>query len=61
MEKAKARELMEVMAPRDSGTGSTFTDAKLAAFNSGYIDSYDEALDLLEQDIIVEKEKGKKK
>ncbi|MEW6064120.1 hypothetical protein P378_06805 [Desulforamulus profundi] len=60
MEKDQVRDLVEVTAPRTGFPRSTFTDLQVDAFNSKYIDSYDEALDLLEEhDITVAKGKYK--
>lgn len=59
MEK-EVKDLVEATAPRTEIPKNTFTDLQVDAFNSKYIDSYDEALDLLEKrDITVSKGKYK--
>lgn len=60
MEKEKVRNLVEVTAPREEDTESTFSDAQLTAFRSGQLNGYDEALDLLDKrDITLKKGKYK--
>lgn len=57
MEK-EVKDLVEVTAPKESFSGNTFTDLQLGAYKSGYVDSYDEAIQLLERHDITGK-KGK--
>ncbi|GAB6179776.1 hypothetical protein JCM14036_10950 [Desulfotomaculum defluvii] len=45
----QVKDLVEVMAPKEGSANSTFTDAQLATFQSDYVDSYDETLELLEK------------
>ena len=59
MEK-EVKELVEATAPSKGSNRNMFTEAQLGALNSNYIDSYDEALDLLEKkDITVQRSKYK--
>ncbi|MDO7786338.1 hypothetical protein [Desulforamulus aquiferis] len=54
------RRLVEVTAPRGENTGITFSDQQIKAVKSGYLSSYDEVLDLLDEyDITVQKGKYK--
>jgi len=60
MERGHVQDLVEAPAPRAGFRRSSFTNLQVNAFDSGYIDSYDEALDLLEDhDITLRKGKYK--
>lgn len=61
MEK-EVKELVKVTAPSKGTNQNMFTDAQLGVLNSGYIDHYDEALELLEKkDITVQRSRDKGK
>lgn len=60
MEK-EVKELVEVTAPTKGLNKTAFSDAQIGAFQSGYIDGYDEALALLEKkDITITQNKNRK-
>ncbi|GAB6158338.1 hypothetical protein JCM39194_15380 [Desulfotomaculum varum] len=49
MEKDQVRKLVQATSPRTAVADDVFTEQQTAVFQSKYIDSYDEALDLLEK------------
>ncbi|WP_041274651.1 hypothetical protein [Desulforamulus reducens] len=58
----EVKDLVEVTAPREGSLKSTFTDAQIGTFHSGYVDSYDEAMQLLEKhDLTVKRSNNKGK
>ncbi|AEF93488.1 hypothetical protein Desca_0598 [Desulfotomaculum nigrificans CO-1-SRB] len=61
MEKGQVRDLVEATAPREDFSGNSFTNVQLDTFRSRYIDTYDEALDLLEDHDITVRRSGKYK
>lgn len=56
------RNLVEATAPKEESPGNVFTNQQIGAVKSGYLENYDQALDLLEEhDITVRRGKYKKK
>ncbi|MEG6523258.1 hypothetical protein [Desulfotomaculum sp. 1211_IL3151] len=45
----QVKDLVEAMAPRGGSANRSFTDAQIETFQSGYVDNYDEALEVLEK------------
>ncbi len=61
MEK-EVKELVKVTAPNKGTNQNLFTDAQLGVLHSGYINHYDEALELLEKkDITVQQSRDQGK